>query len=54
MPFTGYEVEIDDALWESAVRATGITDPSTLANMALKEMLDRMKRERGEGPDEAP
>lgn len=46
-----YEIEIDDELWNSAVRAGGISDPSTLANLALREMLDRLKRERGEIPE---
>lgn len=54
MPTTDYEIEIDDDLWDSAVQASGISDPSTLANLALKEMLDRMKRERSGGLDEAP
>jgi Arc/MetJ family transcription regulator len=54
MPTAEYEIEIEDELWDSVVRASGISDPSTLANLALKEMLDRMKRERGDGPDEAP
>ena len=49
-----YEIEIDDELWDSAVRASGISDPSTLANLALKEMLDRIKRERRESSDETP
>ena len=46
-----YEIDIDDELWDSAVQATGIRDPSTLANMALRETLDRLQRERGETPD---
>jgi Arc/MetJ family transcription regulator len=48
MSFTEYEIEIDDELWESAIRASGISDPSKLANLALQEMLDRLKRQRGE------
>lgn len=49
-----YEIEIDDELWESAVRASGITDPSTLANLALKEMLDRLRGQRAEMPEDSP
>ena len=48
MSFTEYEIENDDGLWDSAVRASGISDPSTLANLALREMLDRLKLQREE------
>lgn len=54
MQMSEYEIEIDDELWDSAVRASGISDPSTFANLALKEMFDRRKRERRESSDETP
>ncbi len=52
MSFTDYEIEIDDKLWNDAVRASGITDPSELANLALHEMVERLKRNRGELSDD--
>ena len=45
MPTTEYEIEIDDRLWNDAIRASGISDPSELANFALRELLESIKRE---------
>jgi Arc/MetJ family transcription regulator len=54
MPMTGFEIDIEDELWNSAVETSGISAPSALVILALQEMLDRLKRQRGETGTNAP
>ena len=43
-----YEIDVPDDLWEAAWAASGVTDPTELVELALRELLEREKLKRGD------